>query len=63
MKFKDNSYLEIWWLVCLAEQNNLCIFVEGIMRNISMKLFEFGPLVQKMLFKDIRTRNPGLQHD
>ena len=29
------------------------ILVEGIMRNISVKLFEFGPAVQEMLNKYI----------
>ena len=24
--FKDMSYLELWQLFCLAEQNNLCNF-------------------------------------
>ena len=28
------------------------ILVGGIMRNNSVKLFEFGPVVQEMLFKE-----------
>ena len=26
MWFKDISYLELWWPICLAEQNHLCNF-------------------------------------
>ena len=37
----------------LVERNYCAILVEGIMRNNSVKLYEFGQVVQKMLFKDI----------
>ena len=40
MQIKDISYLEIWQPLCLAEKKNICaIFVEAIIRNISVKLF------------------------
>ena len=26
ISFKGISYLELWWLLCLAERNHLCIF-------------------------------------
>ena len=29
MPFKDISYLELWWPLCLAERNHLCIYVSG----------------------------------
>ena len=29
MSLKDISYLELWWLPCSAEQNNLCKFGRG----------------------------------
>ena len=46
------SYFDIWQLLCSAEQNNLCNFGSGIMRNNSVKLFEFGPVFHEMSFKD-----------
>ena len=40
MSLKDiSSNLELWWLLCSAERNHLCNLVEGIIRNISAKLF------------------------
>ena len=37
----------------IQQSRTVCaILIEGIMRNISVKLFEFGPLVQEMLFKE-----------
>ena len=35
----------------LAAQTFVHFFVEGIMRNISVIQFEYGPAVQEMLFK------------
>ena len=32
------------------------ILVEGITRNNSVKLFEFGPVVQEISFKDFKSR-------
>ena len=44
--FKDISYLELWQSFCSAERNHLCnseiicaIFLTGVMRNNSVKLF------------------------
>ena len=38
----------------IQRSETICsILVEGIMRNNSVKLFEFGPVVQEMHFKDI----------
>ena len=37
--FKDISYLELWWPLCLAEQYYLSNFGKSIMRNNSVKLF------------------------
>ena len=31
------------------------ILVDGIMGNICVELFEFGPVIQDMLFKDLST--------
>ena len=39
MRFKDISYLELRQPLCSTERNHLCILVEGIMRNNSVKLF------------------------
>ena len=65
MLFKDISYLELWRPFCSAEQILLCIFTEGIMRNNSVKNFDFGPVVQEeMPFKDIfiwRSGGPFIQ--
>ena len=44
MSFKDISYLELWRSFRPTEWNHLLIFaflVEGIMRDISVKLFRF----------------------
>ena len=50
MYFKNISYLELWrpfvqWsgIICV-------IVVEGIMRNNSMSLFKFGPVVQEEIW-------------
>ena len=39
MSFNDISYLELWWLFCLAEWNICAILSEGIMMNISVNLY------------------------
>ena len=39
ISYKDISYLELWRPFCLAERNNLCNFLESIMRNNSVKSF------------------------
>ena len=40
MSFEDVSYLQLCWLNCSTQRNCLLgIFVEGIMRNISVTLF------------------------
>ena len=49
MLFKGISYLEIWQPFCLAERSHLCNLVEGIQRNNSVKLFEFGSVVQEQM--------------
>ena len=51
MPFKDISYLELWPFFCSAERTICAILVEGVKRNYSVKLFEFGPVVQEMSFK------------
>ena len=38
------------------ERNHLCNLVEGITRNNSVKLFEFGPVVQEISLKDFKSR-------
>ena len=53
MPFKDFSYLELWWLLCSAERNHCAVLEQGIMRNISVKLFKFGTAVQEVSFKNI----------
>ena len=53
MSFEDISNLELWQPVFRWIKTICANLVEGIMRNISVKLFEFRPVVQeKMLFKD-----------
>ena len=42
-------YIEIWWPLCSVERNHLCNFG----RRHYMEYFEFEPVVQEMLFKDI----------
>ena len=45
-------YLEFWWPFCSPELNQVCNQIEGLMRNISVKLLKFGQMVQKeMRFK------------
>ena len=47
MLFKDISFLELWLPLC-------AILVACIMRNNSVKIFGFRPVVQEeMLFRDI----------
>ena len=41
-----SSYLEICRLPCYVEQNNWAILAEGIMKNMLVKYYEFGPVVQ-----------------
>ena len=57
MPFKDISYLELWWRFCSAERIHLCILVEGIKWNNSVRnceiIFSFGPVVEELSFKDI----------
>ena len=54
MSFKDIPDLVLWQPFCSAEPNNICaILVEGILRNNSVNLFEFGPVVQEKSLKDI----------
>ena len=39
---------------CSVERNHLCNFIKEFMRNNSVKLFKFGPVVQEeMSLKDI----------
>ena len=41
MPFEDISYLELWRPFCSAERKHVCnILVEGIKRNIHVKLYE-----------------------
>ena len=48
MSFKDISNLELQ----SQPSGTICaIMVEGNMRNNSVKYFEFGPVVQEMMFK------------
>ena len=39
MSLKDISYLELWKFFFQWSETNCAIFVEGIMRNNSVKLF------------------------
>ena len=51
--FKEISYLELWQPFCSESRTICAILVEGIIRNISVKYFAIGPVVQEeMLFKD-----------
>ena len=60
MSFKDISYLELWQPFCLRCRNICALLVEGVMRNNSVKLFEFRPVVQEeMLFKIFLIRSSG----
>ena len=47
------SHRELWLPLRSVEQNHLCNFGRGHFRDNSVKLFEFGPEVQEMSFKDI----------
>ena len=56
MLFKDISYLELWWPLCLVEQNHCAILVQCIMTEEQFydHYFEFGPVDQEeMPFGDI----------
>ena len=54
MLFKDSTYLELWQTFFQGSGTICAISEESIMRNNSVKLFEFGPVVQEeMSFKDI----------
>ena len=60
MPFKGIFYLKLWQPFCLAERNHLCNLVEGIQRNKSFNLFEFGTVVQEeMSFKSFRIWSSG----
>ena len=52
MFFKDTSYLELMQPFFLCSGTICAILVVGIMRNISVKLFEFGLVLHEM-FKNI----------
>ena len=52
MPFKVISYLKLWQPFVQQSVTICAILVEGIMRNNSVKIFEFGPVVQEaMSFK------------
>ena len=54
MLFKGISYLELCWPLSSVDWNHLCsVLVQCIMRNNSMKPFEFGTVDREMLFKDV----------
>ena len=54
MLFKDISYLELMQPFVQWSRTICAMLVEGIMRNNSVKLFEFGPVVQEeMPFENI----------
>ena len=42
-------YFKLCWPFCSAEQNSLCNFGRGIIRNISLNYFKFGPVVQQVM--------------
>ena len=48
MSFSDIFYLQLWWPSCSAEWNH---FDRGHYKEIYVKFFEFGPVVQEMSFK------------
>ena len=54
MPFKDISYLELWWPLCLLSRTIYAIFLECIMRNMLRNYFEFGLVVhEEMLLRNI----------
>ena len=53
MLFKDISHLELRLTLCSGERNCYEILAEDISVDNSVKLFEFGPVLQEMSFKDI----------
>ena len=42
MSFKDISYLELWRPFSSVEWNHCAIWVEGIIKNFNVKLYEIG---------------------
>ena len=50
MSFRDISYLQLWWPICLAEQNHLCNFGRG---HYEKYFCETILNFDQMLFKDI----------
>ena len=54
MPSKDIFYLELWRPFCSAGQNHLRNFGRGYQEQQFCEInYEFGPVVQEMLFKDI----------
>ena len=53
MSFKDISYLELWGPFVQQRKIICAISIEGIMRNISVKLFSFGQVFQDIALKEI----------
>ena len=54
MSFKDIFNLKLWWPLCWAERNHLCIFGRGHHEEHFCKNnLEFGAVMQEMLFKHI----------
>ena len=47
MPFNDVSYLELWQPLFPRSKFICVVFVEVIMRNISVNNFELGPVVQE----------------
>ena len=45
MSFTDISYLELWCPFIWPSETKCAILVDCIMRNNSVKFFEFGPVV------------------
>ena len=60
MPFKCISYLGLWQPFIQRSVTICAILVEGIERNKSVKLFEFGTVVQEeMSFKSFRIWSSG----
>ena len=52
MSFNDISYRGLWWSLCLWALSICAVLVEGIMRNNTVKIYEFGlAVLEELSFK------------
>ena len=61
MSFKMFFFLQLWYLV-LWNRTIYAIFADGFIREVIVKYFEFGPVVQEENWPKIRNRYNQVSH-